>query len=260
MSASPVTAPDAAHLLVIESATAAVAVALAGVDGRCRASASFDAGPAHAERLAPAVEWLGEQLGLALGPGHADIAAVVVDVGPGLFTGLRVGVAAAKGFALAWGLPAIGVGSLDALAWPLRHCPTPVVPVLDARRAQVYWQLPGSPAQVGEPTELAGVLAELPEPAVVVGDGAERYAELFARSGAVVAGAPERGPRVESVAALGAAALAAGGVVTAAGLSPRYLRAPDARPPVARPPVARPPGPRSPGPRSPDDRPTESAP
>lgn len=250
MTASAATAPNAAQLLVIESATAAVAVALADVDGRCRASVSFDAGPAHAERLAPAVEWLAEQLGLALGPGRADIAAVVVDVGPGLFTGLRVGVAAAKGFALAWGVPAIGVGSLDALAWPLRHCPARVVPVLDARRAQVYWQLAGSLAQVGEPTELAGVLAELPEPAVLVGDGAERYAELLERSGAVVAGQPERGPRVESVAGLGAVALAAGRAGTAVGLSPQYLRAPDARPPAARPPA-----PRSPGARPSDIRP-----
>ena len=68
-----------------------------------------------------------------------DLDGVAVDIGPGLFTGLRVGLATARTIATARGIPAVGVTSLEALAHPHRRRPGTLVPVVDARRGEVYW-------------------------------------------------------------------------------------------------------------------------
>lgn len=120
-------------VLGIESATARAGVGIA-VDGSVVATVEVTRGPRHAEILAPSIAFACRQADVAL----EEVDAIAVDVGPGLFTGLRVGIATANGLAQALGLPMIGVCSLDVLAHPLRHGTTDVVSVIDARRREVY--------------------------------------------------------------------------------------------------------------------------
>lgn len=123
----------AVKILGIESATGLAGVALS-VDGVVIASTQVTRGPRHAEILVPSIQFVTEQAGVALD----EIDAIAVDVGPGLFTGLRVGIATANGLAQALGTPMIGVSSLDLLAHAMRHGGGEIVPVLDARRSEVY--------------------------------------------------------------------------------------------------------------------------
>ena len=113
---------------------------------------------------------------------------VAVDLGPGLFTGLRVGVASAKALAHALRVPMIGVPSLDLLAFPVRFTPRPIVTCIDARRGEVFYafyrQVPGgvqriTPHQIATPDDLASELFARGEETMLVGDGAIRYAEVF---------------------------------------------------------------------------------
>src|SRR5262249_54816181 len=108
--------------------------------------------------------------------------------GPGLFTGLRVGVTTAKAIALALRVPMLGLSSLDLLAYPLRHSPRLIVPVIDAKRGEVftasYRHVPGGMQRVSDyavmsPADLASERDAQPEDCLVVGDGALRYAEVF---------------------------------------------------------------------------------
>ncbi|MEJ7765924.1 MAG: tRNA (adenosine(37)-N6)-threonylcarbamoyltransferase complex dimerization subunit type 1 TsaB, partial [Acidimicrobiales bacterium] len=168
----------------------------------------------------------------AAGLGPGDLDAVAVDVGPGLFTGMRVGIATAQGLAVALGIGVYPVRSLDVLAHPFRHSGRPVAAVVDARRGEVFRSLHRSGAEIAPPacsTQLA-LTAELEAlgSCLAVGDGALRHrAELEAVSGTEVVPAM---PAAESALELALAALGAG----AAALDPAdvealYLRSPDAR-------------------------------
>ena len=170
-------------ILGIETATQQVGCALGGAEG---VFASFHAarGRRHAETLAPAIEFVCEQARIKL----REVFVVAVDIGPGLFTGLRVGVATGKAIAHALRVPMIGLSSLDLLAFPVRHADRLIATVVDARRGEVFYALyrpvPGgvqrvSEARVGPPTELAAELMALGEDCLLVGDGARRYAEVF---------------------------------------------------------------------------------
>ena len=128
-------------LLGIETATRRVGVVVASEDGmlgRVELGGHADDGPPrHAERLAPAIQYCFDQLGLSLD----HVSAIAVDIGPGMFTGLRVGVTTAKVMAQALRVPMIPVPSLDLLAYPLRHARTLIVPAIDARRNELYYAL-----------------------------------------------------------------------------------------------------------------------
>src|SRR5829696_6299104 len=91
----------------------------------------------HAEVLTPAVRWVLEQAEVA----PSSLAGVAVGTGPGLFTGLRVGVSTAKALAQAWGLPMVAVPSLDLIAFAHRHVHRAICPVIDARRGEVFCAL-----------------------------------------------------------------------------------------------------------------------
>ena len=88
----------------------------------------------HAETLTPAIDFLCRQTRVPL----EEISAVAVDLGPGMFTGLRVGIAAGKALSHARRLPMIGVSSLDLVAFPLRHSSRRIVCALDAGRGELY--------------------------------------------------------------------------------------------------------------------------
>jgi tRNA threonylcarbamoyladenosine biosynthesis protein TsaB len=226
------------RLLAIESATGAVGVAVSE-DGRVVAELTVHTARRHVELLHPAIEEVCSLAGVRLG----DLAAVGVDVGPGLFTGIRVGVSAAKAIALALDLPAVGVTSLEALEAAARAVVPAdgvVVPVVDLRRGEVGWSV-GGQVGWGRPERLVEQLAAAPgggegpaAPVVLAGDGALRYRELFeARPGGAaswrVAGTLLATPPVACVAVLACAALSEGREVDAARLAPCYLREADAR-------------------------------
>ena len=125
-------------LLAIESATDTVGVALIRADGGS-AERVHEGGRAHAELLAPAIEEVCAISGCTV----ADVDQLAVDIGPGLFTGLRVGVATAKALAQALGIGVLGVSSLDVLAAGAAERFRPggaarVVSVVDARRGEVF--------------------------------------------------------------------------------------------------------------------------
>lgn len=171
-------------VLGISTATAQVGCAIGGHEG-ILASFQSSKGRRHAETLAPAIEFLTVQARVPL----REISAVAVDVGPGLFTGLRVGISTAKALASTLRVPMIGVTSLDLLAFPVRWSDRRIVSVVDARRGEVFFsfyrQVPGgvqrlSPHRVGTPAELCSEIEAVGGEVLAVGDGAIRYRDDLA--------------------------------------------------------------------------------
>ena len=170
-------------ILGIESAGSQVGCAIGGHEGGL-ASAHAGKGRRHAENLAPQIDFVRGQAGIEL----SDLGAVAVDVGPGLFTGLRVGIATAVVMSHALGVPMIPVTSHDLMAFPARWSSRLIVTALDARRGELFTALfrkvPGGIQRVREvnvctPADLAAELEVADEPALLVGDGALRYADTF---------------------------------------------------------------------------------
>ena len=170
-------------ILGIESDGSQVGCAIGGHEG-VLASAHAGKGRRHAENLAPQIDFVRGQAGIEL----SDLGAVAVDVGPGLFTGLRVGIATAVVMSHALGVPMIPVTSHDLMAFPARWSSRLIVTALDARRGELFTALfrkvPGGIQRVREgnvctPDDLAAELEVADEPALLVGDGALRYADTF---------------------------------------------------------------------------------
>lgn len=215
-------------LLAIETAAERVGVALADHDG-VRAVVWVRGDRRHAETLAPAIAHVLDQAGASL----AEVATVAVDVGPGLFTGLRVGVATAQGLAQGLGIGAVGVPSVAVLAreafdagWQGQ-----VAAVVDARRKEVFAARYAAPTKAVDPParwdpgELAASLRAEPD-LLVVGTGAHRYAEEFASLHVAAITAPSPAALAE----IAAGRLAGGqGPVAPGALRPVYLREADAR-------------------------------
>jgi tRNA threonylcarbamoyladenosine biosynthesis protein TsaB len=219
-------------ILGIETATEQVGVAIGGHEG---VIATFEVarGRRHAEILTPAIEFVCRQAGIELG----EFGCIAVDVGPGLFTGMRVGLAAGKALALALRVPMIGISSLDLLAFPCRHTERVVVPVIDARKSEVYWamyrQVPGGVQQVMSPTvgpvdDLVADLLARSQDVLCVGDGAERYREQIL-DGYRCEIAPPVHPPVSALVQLAHARALREEWVRPDAIEPVYLRAPDAQ-------------------------------
>ncbi len=183
------------------------------VDGRPVARAVLADRRAHAEQLMPLVGRALVEAGLSL----ADLDRVVVGVGPGPFTGLRVGVVTATTLGLALGRPVTGVGSLDAVArqWADAGAPDRFVVVSDARRREVYWAAYGAD---GVREDGPFVTTPVHVPALpLAGPGASLVGEAT--------GPVELAPDV---------AAARADLLPDAGLEPLYLRRPDAELPSAQ--------------------------
>jgi tRNA threonylcarbamoyladenosine biosynthesis protein TsaB len=175
-------------ILGIATATSQVGVALAGPDGPM-ASLQVRQGRRHAELLAPAIETVSRMAGI----GTQQFGRIAVDLGPGLFTGLRVGVATAKALAAALDIPIVGCTSLDVLAHPHHREGRTVAAVVDARRGEIFWAvyrptLAGmvavTEATVSAPDRLIEYLRTAAAtgaraPVLAVGDGARRYADAL---------------------------------------------------------------------------------
>ena len=217
----------------IETATSQIGVAV-GQDGEAMAAIQIDRGRRHGELLAPSIQAM-----LRLANVHIrDVERVAVDNGPGLFTGLRVGIATAKALASALGVQVVPCSSLDLLAHVHRAAGRSVVAVVDARRGEVFWALytPGgdgmvatTEARVSSPDELVHAARDAVsagEVLIATGDGARRYADLLES----VEGVQIAGPEHDHPSAAILVEMAA----TRAALSPdkinaEYLRGPDVR-------------------------------
>ncbi len=181
-------------------------------------SALVDDGEVLGERMSRAQTLLEDvDALLRQGGAHpADIGALAVGIGPGSFTGVRIGLAAARGLAVALELEGAGVSTLDALAAGAPGA----VPVVDARRREVFALLDG------EPRVLAPADLSVDEGTVCVGSGAVRYRQLLEEKGVVVPpdGDERHLPRARFHAQL------AGALGPVDGIEPLYLRLPDAKP------------------------------
>jgi tRNA threonylcarbamoyladenosine biosynthesis protein TsaB len=220
-------------ILGIDTATPQVSVAVGGHEGVL--AATFSArGKQHAESLTPAIQFACRQARIDL----SEIGVVAVDLGPGLFTGLRVGVAAAKAMAHALRVPMIGVTSLDLVAFPVRFANRLIVASVDARRGELFYafyrQVPGgmqrlSEQMVGSPDDLASELLASGEECLLVGDGALRYREVFEGLNKVeIVGEELQFPSATSLVMLAHAQALREQFVKPWELTPLYLRKPDA--------------------------------
>lgn len=220
-------------ILGIESATAQVGCAIGGHEGVLASTHSARA-RRHAESLAPQIEFALSQARITID----EISVVAVDVGPGLYTGLRVGISTAMATAFGLSVPMIGVSSLDLVAFPVRHTRRLVVAAIDARRGELftafYRQVPGGLQRVTEPhvvtpDDLTAELEAASTECLVVGDGALRYRDkLSAISKVEVADENLAYPSAGSLVALAHARALREEFVQPSEISPLYLRRPDA--------------------------------
>src|ERR1700752_4670987 len=118
-------------ILGIETSTPVSSVAIGSEQGIV-ASMSLSRGRGHAEFLVPAIRHIADQAGVKMG----SLAGIAVGVGPGLFTGMRVGAATAKTMAQALRIPVVGTPSIDLLAYGVRYTPRLICAAVDARRGE----------------------------------------------------------------------------------------------------------------------------
>jgi tRNA threonylcarbamoyladenosine biosynthesis protein TsaB len=185
--------------------------------------------PAHATRLLAEIEEAATAAG-----GWESVDRIAVGVGPGSFTGLRIGIATAKSLAQALGLELAGVGTLAALAAAAAPGSggRPLVPVLDARRGEVFAALYDAAGKtvrepfVASPEELAERISQLSESPLAVGSGALRFRDELEKGGAEVPGDADPSHRIAAV-----QVCAIGAEIAASQpdrVTPIYLRPPDA--------------------------------
>jgi len=220
-------------ILGVESATAQVGCAIGGHEG-VLASTHSARGKRHAESLTPQIDFTLKQARVEI----EEISVVAVDVGPGLFTGLRVGISTAMAIAFGLSVPMIGVSSLDLVAFPVRHTRRLIAVAIDARRGELftafYRQVPGGMQRVTEPhvvtpDDLYAELQAASTECLVVGDGAVRYRDQLGSITKVEIG--DEGlayPSAASLVALAHARALREDFVQPAEIKPMYLRRPDA--------------------------------
>ena len=176
-------------VLGIETSTPQASVAIGSEQGVV-ASAMVSRGASGNEFLLPAMRFCLESAGL----GWRNIGGVAVSLGPGLYTGMRVGVATAKALAQALSVPIVGLASLDLLAYDVRYSPRTICAVLDARRKEVfnafYRPSPGGVQRMTEyrvepPERLAVGIDSRPEEVLLVGNGMLVYRHVFEELGSV---------------------------------------------------------------------------
>jgi tRNA threonylcarbamoyladenosine biosynthesis protein TsaB len=196
------------------------------------AEAGRDAEGSHAKLLLGATEQVLRTAGLAL----KDLDGFALSIGPGSFTGLRVGLATLLGFRSVLGTPLVAVPTLEAMAWNLRSASDRICPVLKSRRNEVYWAayewLPGqrlhrlAAEQVGSLERVAG---SIQHPVVVLGDGWQAYGgeikRLLGTRAGLVTEAPAHAMRPSAVSvALAARERFARMEVAGSGIVPFYVQ------------------------------------
>ena len=217
-------------LLAIETATPGASVALVE-DRTTLAAASRIDRVGHATFLVPAIDFCFHQVGWS----PSDLDAVVVDVGPGLYTGIRVGLATAQGLAAAFGIPVIPAVSVDAVALEARTGHRMIWAVVDVRRGEFavarYRPVPGGvvkqgPTELLKPDVLRAMLESSADQSLVVGDVSALPDGLFLGLHRVKTGRP-RYPYAVALAEIGHGRYEAGEFPAPDDIRPLYLREPD---------------------------------
>lgn len=218
-------------VLGIESASMQGGVALVGGQGVV-AEYVLNVEATYAERLMPAIDRVLQDARITI----LEVEGLAVSIGPGSFTGLRIGLSTVKGLALATGKPVVGVPTLHALAWSLPYCRYPVCPILDARKKEVYCALFEYQGHnlicLMEETALGPetLAKRIDRPTIFVGDGWRIYGPFLQEVLGQLAIPPpfSRGVSPAAVADLGRRRLLKGDKDPVESLVPRYIRASEA--------------------------------
>ncbi|QSV44798.1 tRNA (adenosine(37)-N6)-threonylcarbamoyltransferase complex dimerization subunit type 1 TsaB [Geobacter benzoatilyticus] len=214
-------------LLTVDTSTSTCSVALT-IDGRLAAESLFDTERTLSERLLASVDAVLRDSGICLD----DLDGFGVSLGPGSFTGVRIGVSTVKGFSLATGKPVAGFSSLSMLAMNFPACSLPLCTLFDARKKEVYaalYRCGALPEQiiadrVISPERFLGLIEG---PALFAGNGALKYRALIEETlGDRAVFAPDHchQPRAAAGAVLALEAFRAGGLLPLPALNPTYIR------------------------------------
>ncbi len=183
----------------------------------------------HSAQLMPAIDYVLKTVGLT--PDKLDGFAIAL--GPGSFTGLRIGMSTVKGLAVATSKPVVGIATLEAMAWQFSFCPHLICPLIDARMKEVYgaWFRSQNGKIIRQSEDLvlpvAALLKDLTEQVVFFGSGAQRYREEITRTAGERAhfAWPEiEGARASMVGALAIDKMKRGDVANVDSLEPLYVR------------------------------------
>ena len=223
------------YILAFDSSAKVASVAVVE-DDKTIAAYSIDNGLTQSELLLPMAEDMLKSLGLKF----SDVGLFATSVGPGSFTGVRIGVSLVKGLAFGKGTPCVGVSTLDALAENLAGLSGIIVPCMDARRKQVYTAIYSSDGERLEKltedmaisiTELAERLSVIGKSEIyIVGDGYDVVKAEFDKLGLATKNTPKeiRLQNAASVASIAYKKYKAGEQISDKEISPTYLRLPQA--------------------------------
>lgn len=214
-------------LLAIDTSSLVLSCALAEED-RLVAEWTLQKRLTHSEQLIPAMDALLAGAGVS----KEEITAVACSVGPGSFTGLRIGLATAKFCARIWGVPLLGVDTLEALAWNLAGADAFILPLMDAQRGNVYAALYGAfeklwlekPAAAAPIGDVIAAAVSHGGTILAAGEGADLHKEKLLAAGIRLAPPQSRCARAGSVARAAFAKWARGETDDPMTLVPNYIR------------------------------------
>jgi tRNA threonylcarbamoyladenosine biosynthesis protein TsaB len=217
------------NILAIDTSQKTVSVALL-LNEVIRAETFVNRGVNHSEVLLPAVEKTCQMAGLTVD----DVNLFVLTIGPGSFTGLRIGASTVKGLALAAGRSVVGVSTLDALAQNVKSSARLICPLLDAQKNQVYTALyrvksngPAEKISEEHVMDLEDVLGHLKDEALFLGDGAVAYEGMIRKrlqKKAFFADSRQQHVRAAEAGLLGYKKFLDGDVLDVFRFTPHYLR------------------------------------
>ena len=212
--------------LAVETATSRQSMAIYR-DQELLGYAECDSSRSLTPQIIPAIHKLLEELSLTI----TELQGLAVSIGPGTFTGLRVGLASMTAFRFALGIPLVGVSTLEGLAWNLPNSDLPILSTVSIRADMVYWGMfrwqdgllvCTEPDQMGT---LPEVCAGLSEPTIIVGDAWMRHRERLQSSNSAVVEGPSDAmwPSAKGIGQAGRILLEKGDVLPE-GCTPRYIQ------------------------------------
>ncbi len=222
-------------VLAVETSTMLGGVAVIDDSAGLVAEVRLNVKSTHSERLMTEIDHILKQSGLEI----SEIDVFAVSIGPGSFTGLRIGLSTVKGFSFATGKPIVAVPTLEALAWSLPYCRYPVCTLLDARKKEVYaalflWEGKGFVRIIDEVSlninkllEKIGANETPGETVLFIGEGALLYKEIIKeamREKAILPSPEKMVPSPANVASIGMQKALRGEFSEPVGLIPFYIR------------------------------------
>lgn len=227
---------SASAILAFDTATSNCSVAITRggfADGQVLGSLSFDSGVTHSRRLLGSIDWLLHTTEMTI----SDIGILAVGTGPGSFTGLRIGMATAKGLAHGKDLSLIGISSLDAVAASVRS-ERLICVVMDARKKEVYccfyrYRQGGEVVRCSKPAVMApeALIGLINEPVTMAGDGVRVYNDIFSEQLGEEAELLSwiTAPSATNIGFLASVEQAAGNYLDLDQATPEYVRSSDAQ-------------------------------